>query len=337
MPDISGGKFVIVGGASLLGSHIGEQLLAGGVREIVLFDSLSLGSTDNIDFLLSDARCRFLRGDALRLNELYDALDGADGVFAVAGFLGGPLNANPWMGLDVNVRGLQNILEASRYRGVHKVVFSSSNGVYGKVGDEPNTEESPFRWAGMPPAVVLYCASKIMGEALGQMYHQRHGLGFVGLRYSALYGERQHKRAIAVSQMVSLYEQVRTGRRPVIEGDGEQVTDYVYAGDAARANLLAMVSPVSGVGLNIVSGVDSSQNDVARLVMAACGVEREPEYWTDPAKLLMPVERRLCFSRAKAKELIGWEPEVPIETGIVRLVRWLDAQGDASSGPVSTR
>ena len=209
MPVISGGKFVVVGGASLLGSHIGDQLLAGGAREVVLLDNLALGSTENIDHLLSDKRCTFVRGDALRLNEMYDPMDKADGVFAVAGFLGGPMQANPWLGIDVNVRGLQNILEASRYQRIKKVVFSSSNGIYGALGDEPNTDDSPLRWAGMPPALILYCASKIMGEGLGLLYQQRYGLDFLALRYSALYGERQHKRAIAVTQMVQAYESIR--------------------------------------------------------------------------------------------------------------------------------
>lgn len=89
MPDISVGKFLVVGGASLLGSHIGEQPLAGGAREIVLLDSLVLGSTDNTDFLLSDPRCSFIRGDAPRLNEPYDPMAQADGVFGVAGLVCG--------------------------------------------------------------------------------------------------------------------------------------------------------------------------------------------------------------------------------------------------------
>jgi hypothetical protein len=60
-------------------------------------------------------------------------------------------------------------LEASRYQHVKKVVGSSSNGVYGAIGDEPNTDDSPLRWAGMPPTLTLYCASKIMGEGLGPL------------------------------------------------------------------------------------------------------------------------------------------------------------------------
>lgn len=324
MPSIAQGKFVVVGGASLLGSHIGEQLLVGGAREVVLLDSLALGSTENINFLLSDKRCTFVRGDALRLNELYDPMVNADGVFAVAGFLGGPMRANPWLGIDVNVRGLQNILEASRYRNVKKVVFSSSNGIYGAVGNEPNTDDSPFRWAGMPPAVVLYCASKIMGEGLCMLYKQQYGLDFLALRYSAIYGERQHKRAIAVTQMVQAYESIRSGKRPVIDRDGTQVTDYIYAGDAARANLMAMSSQASGAGMNVVSGVDTSQNQVVEMVLKACKSHLKPEYYTDPAKLLMPAEKKLEFSRVRAKELLDWEPQISIEEGIRKLVGWLD-------------
>lgn len=324
MPTISQGKFVIVGGASLLGSHIAEQLLAGGAREVVLLDSLSLGSTDNIEFLLADPRCSFVRGDALRLNELFDPLQDADGVFAVAGFLGMPMAANPWLGIDVNVRGAQNILEAARHQGVKKVVQSSSVGVYGALGDEPNSDDSPLRWAGMPPALILYCASKIMAEGLGQLYAQRHGLDFLALRYSAIYGERQHKRASAVSQVVEAWEHIRAGKAPVLERDGTQVQDYIYVGDVARANLLAMTSAASGTGMNIASGEDTSQNRVVELVLQACKSDLKPTYFTDPNKLLMPQQTKQGYSRARAKALIGWEPQVSIEDGIARLVAWLD-------------
>lgn len=324
MPAIASGKFVIVGGASLLGSHIAEQLLGSGAREVVLLDSLALGSTDNIDFLLTDKRCAFVRGDALRLNELFDPMKNADGVFAVAGFLGMPLAANPWLGIDVNVRGAQNILEAARVQGVKKVVQSSSVGVYGALGDEPNSDDSPLRWAGMPPALILYCASKIMGEGLGQLYQQRYGLDFLALRYSAIYGERQHKRASAVSQVVEAWENIRAGKPPVLERDGTQVQDYIYVGDVARANLLAMQSAASGAGMNIASGVDTSQNRVVELVLAACQSDLKPSYFTDPNKLLMPQQTKQGYSRARARELIGWEPQVSIEQGIARLVAWLD-------------
>jgi UDP-glucose 4-epimerase len=327
MPAISGSKFVVVGGASLLGSHIGEQLLEGGAREVVLLDSLALGSTENIEFLLSDKRCSFVRGDVVRLHELFDPFENADGVFAVAGFLANPMAANPWLGIDVNVRGQENILEAARVRGVKKVVQSSSVGVYGALDDKhPNTEASPLNWAGFPPALTLYSASKIMGEGLGQLYQQQFGLDFVALRYSALYGERQHKRAIAVTQMVEAWENIRRGEPPVIQGDGRQVQDYVYIGDVARANLLAMTSPATGVGINIASGVDTSQNRVVELVTKACKSDIKARYYNDPKRLQQAPQTKQGYSRALAEKLIGWEPKVSIEEGIARLVTWLDEQ-----------
>ena len=330
MPAISGGKYVVVGGASMLGAHIGAQLLDGGASEVILLDSLALGSTQNINELLADNRCKFVRGDMLRINELYDAFQNAAGVFSVAGFLGAPMAANPWLGLDVNIRGVQNVMEAARYTGVKKVVFSSSVGVYGAIGDEPNTDDSPLRWAGMQPAVVLYCASKIMGEAIGRLYTQKYGVDFVGLRYTALYGEKQHKRAMDGTRTIEAYERIRAGLRPQIEGTGEQVQDFIYIGDAARANLMAMESAATGVGMNIASGDDTSRNKITELLLKSCGSDLKPEYYTDPSRVSMPAETKQGYSRARAKELIGWEPQVSIEEGIDRLVKWLDVSGGAS-------
>jgi UDP-glucose 4-epimerase len=330
MPKISGGKYVVVGGASLLGSHIGEQLLAEGASEVILLDNLSLGSTDNIDALTADPRCKFVRGDILRTNELHDAFENAAGVFAVAGFLAGPITGNPWLGIDVNVRGMQNLLDAARYQNVSKVVFSSSVGVYGAVGDEPNSEDSPLRWSGMQPGLALYCASKIMGEGLGRLYQQRYGIEFLALRYSAIYGERQHKRAIDATRMVEAYERIKNGLAPRLEGDGTGVQDYVYVGDVARANLMGMESTASDKGINIASGVDTSQTRIVELIGEACGSTLQIEFYDDPTKVKGPPSTKQGFSIDKAKRLIGWEPAMSIEDGVKRLVAWFDQERSGS-------
>jgi UDP-glucose 4-epimerase len=326
MPAIAGGKFVVLGGASQVGSHIGEQLLAGGARELVLLDNLSLGSLEPLQPLLADARCRFVRADVLRLNELFDPLAGADGVFTVAGLMPSTLGDNPWLGLDVNIRGVQNTLEACRYQRVKKLVFSSSTGVYGSPDDDPTHEDSPLRWQVLPPAMALYCASKVMGEGLARLYRQRYGLDFVALRYTAVYGERQHRRALVGGHIADTCERVRRGLPPFIDGDGRQVHDYVYAGDVARANLMAMESPVSGEGLNVCSGVATSQNRVVEIVMQACGANLKPEVRQNPNAARLPAASKQAYSREKAKRLLGWEPQVSIEEGIARVLRWVDRQ-----------
>ncbi len=325
MPQIAGNSFVIVGGASLLGANIGQQLLEADVGKIILVDNLSLGTATAVDELVRDPRCTFLRGDMLRINELFDAFDGTSGVFNVAGFLGGPMLANPWIGLDVNIRGLQNVLEAARIKGVSRVVFSSSLGVYGRITDQPCTEEMPFDWNGVGPGLALYSGSKIVGEGLCQLYHQTYGLGYAALRYSNLYGEHQHKRAIDGTRVVNAWASIRAGQPPVIEGDGTNVTDFVYIGDAARANLLAMEADGSGA-YNICSGVDTSFNELVGALLKACGSDLEPEYRVDAAKVANPVVTRIGVSVEKAKRELGWAPQVDIEEGMRRLVTWLDAE-----------
>ena len=336
MPAIKDGRYVIVGGASLLGSNIAKQLLQGGVREVVLLDNLALGSADAVADLIEDKRCTFLRSDMTRLNELLDPFKGAAGVFSVAGFLSGPMLANPWMGLDVNVRGLQNVLEAARVMDVRKVVFSSSIGVYGKMGQSPNSEVQPFGWDALPPALILYSGSKIVGEGLCRLYHDQHGIGYAALRYTNLYGENQHKRAIDGTRIVNAWERIRAGQRPIIEGTGNQVADFVYIGDVARANLMAMESAVNGA-FNIASGRDTTFNEVVGAILKACKSDLQPEYKVDAAKVSNPVEARLGISVEKARRELGWEPQIDIEQGMRRLVAWLDQNARSAHPPLERR
>jgi UDP-glucose 4-epimerase len=325
MPAISGNKFVVVGGASLLGSHIGDQLLAAGSGQVVLFDNLALGSTDNIKALLKDSRCTFLRGDVLRLNELLPVFEGASGIFAVAGFLTKPLSMNPAVGLDVNIRGLQNILDASRQHKNQKVIFSSSTGVYGIKDRGVADETAPLKWQGLPAAGVLYCASKVLGEGLGRLYHDQHGIEFVSLRYSAIFGERLHTRALDATRMVEVYENVRAGQAPVVDGDGSAVQDYVYVGDVARANLLAMERGASSESYNIVSGLYTSVSRVVDLVIKACDSDLTPTYRVAKGPAVEPQEQ-FSYSREKAKKDLGWEPSVSIDQGVHMVVDWLDKE-----------
>lgn len=326
MPSITGGKFVVLGGASQVGSHIGEQLLAGGAREVVLLDNLSLGSPEFLQPLLAHARCTLVRADVLRLNELFDPLAKADGVFAVAGLMATSIGENPWIGMDVNIRGVQNALEVCRLQGVTKVVFSSSAGVYGLPEDDPTDEDSPLRWQKLPPAMALYCASKVIGESLARLYQQRYGLDYVSLRYTAVYGERQHRRALVGGHIAETCRRIRSGQRATIEGDGRQVHDYIYAGDVARANLMAMESSVTGEGFNICSQVDTSQARVVEIVTQACGSSLLPEYRQNPDSAKLPDAAKQGYSCEKARRMLGWEPQASIEEGIKRVLAWVDQQ-----------
>src|SRR5205814_5844675 len=88
--------------------------------------------------------------------------------------------------------------------------------------------------------------ARLLAENLLRLYKQRYGLDYIALRYSTVYGERQHHRGVNALHIIESYERIKAGERPVIAGDGSEAHDYVYVGDVARANVMAMTSEVSG-------------------------------------------------------------------------------------------
>src|SRR5579864_2157045 len=143
------GAYLITGGASLIGSHLADQLLAEGAGEVRLLDNYSLGAPSTIAHLTDEPRIKRIRGDVLRLPDLMDAMKDVDGVFALAGYLTLPMAQDPLTGVSVNTLGMVNTLEACRFSGVRRVVFSSSVAVYGTPTEHPITEEAGYVSAGL--------------------------------------------------------------------------------------------------------------------------------------------------------------------------------------------
>lgn len=325
MAKVEGNKFVIAGGLSQIGSEITKHLLEAGAREVLLFDNYSLGTEDTVGGVLSDPRVKLLRGDVLRINELFDAFQDAAGVYAVAGFLTLPMSQNPALGLAVNVNGMLNICEAARYRGGVKVIFSSSVAVYGETEEDLTTERAPWVWSGQQPGAALYGGSKIIGESLGRLYSQRHRVPFVSLRYSSVYGERQHRRAVNSAYIVDTIAAVRKGERPVIPDDGSEVHDYIHIHDIARANIMAMESDVTGESYNVATGVSTSLNDLVGIILQQMRSDLKPEHKKIEGKIRATVSSTLNFSNDKIREQIGWTPAISIEEGIRRIIAWAEA------------
>lgn len=317
-------KFVVTGGFGLIGSHIAEQLLAAGAREVVLFDNGAVGSCSTVEHLLGRRSITVVQGDILRINELYDAFEGASGVFHTAYFITIPLSKNLWAGMDVNIRGLMNVLEACRVRGVPRIVYSSSISTYGNTVDEVVTEDKPFAGAGVHPAAALYGAGKVISEHLCAFYKERHGLDYIALRISSVYGERQHGRGINVLPILQAYERIQQGLPPQINAQAEEVHDYIYAGDVAVAQLLAMRSEVSGEALNVAAGESTSYEQLIRTVLDACDSQLEPEFKEESGRLRSAAVTRNRFSIDKADRLLGWKPRVSLREGISRLIAWED-------------
>src|SRR5215207_6827261 len=216
---------------------------------------------------------------------------------------------------------------SSRHAGIaalKKVVFSSSVATFGDPEADSVDETTPFRWHTAAPALALYAASKIIGENLLRLYHQRHGLDYIALRYSTVYGERQHHRGVNALHIIESYERIKQGERPVIAGDGSEAHDYVHVGDVARANLMAMASEVSGESFLIATGVDTSVNQIVEILLKLTNSPLQPRHIDDPAKVQTTTKASLGFSPAKARWMLGWQAQTGIEDGIRRLIAWAE-------------
>lgn len=323
---VSGGRFVIIGGGSLVGSATAAELLDAGAAEVRLFDNFSMGAETAVAHLRDNPRLSVVRGDVMRMADLLAAMEGMDGALLLAAYMTLNMDRDPWGGLDVNIRGVQNALEAAAARGVKKVVFASSNAVYGYgpgiKGDL--VETTPFFSEGAPPAAILYGATKIIGEQLCRTYTRKHGLPHVVLRYSTVYGERQHHRAANALYIIETLEKLAKGEPPEIFGDGSETKHFVYVGDLARANRMAFESAASDVAVNCSGPAPITTKELVELVTELAGGGPAPRFVGEtPGKVRLTSGGAFRIAHEKAQDAIGWKPEVDMREGLTRLIAWL--------------
>jgi len=322
---IKGGRFLIIGGGSLVGSASAELFLKEGAAEVTILDNFFQGSHDAIMHLEGDKRLKVVQGDVMRLPQLIEATKGVDGVLHLAAVMTITMDRDPWTGLDVNIRGTQNAIEACSINGVKKFVFTSSTAVYGYgpgiVGDL--VETTPFHSVGSPPAAVLYGATKIIGEQLCRTAFAKRGLDYVVVRYATVYGERQHYRAANALYIIETHDRVRRGERPRVIGDGSEAKHFVHVSDAARANAAAFTANATDVAVNISGPKPTTTLEIVRLVTEIAGKKLEPEHIEPEAgKVRLTSGGAWQLDHALAERTIGWRPVVDMREGIQRLLAW---------------
>ena len=317
---LNGARVLVAGGGSLVGSHLAAALLARDVAEVVIYDPIAFDAEDALGDLKSDPRVTMIRGDLMKLHQTVEHMEGIDGAVNLAAFMTLGVSQNPIDAIDLNVRGHMHFLEAARVRDVKKVVFASSNAVYGYGIGGGIAEDTPHHNAGIPAAAAAYGSTKILGEQLCRLYYQKHGLDYVVCRFSTVYGENQHYRAANALYIIETWDRLQRGEAPQLFGDGSESKDFVYAGDVARAVCMALESDATDVALNTSGGEGISTKDLVALVTRISGKNIEPEYISDDGRVRLPTGAGLHFINTKAREVLGWEPEMDLEEGIRRLV-----------------
>jgi len=215
--------------------------------------------------------------------------------------------SDPAFDARVNVEGTINVLDAARQAGVARVVNTSTGGaIYGEGRVLPAAEDHPVA----PEAP--YGQSKFCAEGYCQLFRRLHGLSTVSLRYGNVYGPRQDP--LGEAGVIAIFcGKLLDGGTPTVFGDGLQTRDYVYVGDVVRANLLAAEANAREA-INIGTGVGTSVLALVESLAAQADGPFEPEMAPErPGEV-----RHIHLDYSRARDELGWEPEVGLDEGLER-------------------
>jgi nucleoside-diphosphate-sugar epimerase len=305
-------RYVVTGSAGFIGRHVCSELLKGG-HDVVGVDAF----TDYYDPSLKRANARWLGSHARYRGVELDLVTGAldelfDGVAAVIHLAGQPGVRLSWSDgfdryVERNVLASQRVLESVRRTAAPRLVLASSSSVYGNAAVYPTTEESPTR------PFSPYGVTKLAMEELAWSYVDNWQVPVVALRYFTVYGPAQRP-DMGMHRFIA---HAAAGEPLPVYGDGEQVRDFTYVSDVARATIAAAsVDLPAGTLLNVAGGSSTTVNSVLGLVSECVGREivrhRMPEQPGDVRATGGTIDR--------ARRLLHWEPEMPLAEGVKRQV-----------------
>ncbi len=294
-------KILVTGGAGFIGSHIVE-MYQGRAEEIRVLDNLRTGYRRNLDGLVHT----FIEGSITDRDLVREAVDGVDYIFHLAALVSVPESmGKPGECVDINVRGLLNVLEEASAAGVRKLVFASSAAVYGDNPTVPKTESM------LPEPKSPYAITKLDGEYYLGMFQREGRLETAAIRFFNVFGPRQDPKGAYAAAVPIFMEKAVRNEDITVFGDGGQTRDFIYVKDIAGALSFAVETPgVTGV-FNAGYGGQITINDLAERIIAAAGSTSEVLHGPERAG-------DVKHSRASADKLraAGWEPMHSLEEGL---------------------
>ncbi len=305
-------RAMVTGGCGFIGSELVRQLAAQGTKVFVV-DNLVNGRRENLGDLQPD-RVQLMVADIRDGQRMVELLAEVDAVFHLACLGVRHSIHSPQENHEVNATATLQLLAAAMAKGVKRFIYVSTSEVYGTARWAPMTEEHPTY-----PNTV-YGASKLAGECYTRAFYATYGYPIVVVRPFNTYGPRSHHEGDSGEVIPKFLLRCLAGRPMVVFGDGTQTRDFTYVEDTARGIMLAGTTDAAvGRTINLGSGREIAISDLAHKVAKVTG---HPD-----ASVIHEIPRpgdvlRLFADTTQACQLLGFQPQVALQEGLVRLRDW---------------
>lgn len=318
-----GCRVLVTGGASFIGSHLVDRLVALGAV-VRVADDLSSGRIENL--ALSRDHIEFIEGDLRDRDFAQRAVAGMQIVFHLAACHGGrgfidthPADCATNMVLD----GI--VFDECRRAGVDRVCYASSACVY-PVGRQERPVDGnvvylkeewadPFR-EGCAWSDGEYGWAKLMGEMSLRAYHKQYGMKSVSCRYFTAYGERENETHAVVALIAKAFIKMDPYE---IWGDGQQDRNFTYVGDIVEGSIRACERIDDGSAVNVGTAEHVKVIDLAKMIFAQTGFSPR-DFNFDMSKPVGVFSRAADLSRCRA--ILDWEPSISVDEGLRRTIDW---------------
>jgi UDP-glucose 4-epimerase len=300
-------KILVTGGAGFIGSNLVDSLIALN-HKVVVIDDLSSG----LEFYIND-KAKFYQKSLLDqdLSNIFEK-EGIDFVFHLAAQIDVRKSvSDPVLDNEINVLAALNLLNNCVKYKTKKIIFSSTGGaIYGDSDVLPN-KESDLTYPLSPYGIHKLCVEKYLNY-----YYVNQGLNYTTLRFANVYGPRQYKGGEA--GVVAIFtEKAIKKEKCLMFGDGKQTRDFVFVDDVVSALMLAMDINCQGE-INIGTGQETNLWQIVEAIEIALGEKLQIEVL--PPKL--GEQRRSVLDISRAKEVLNWQPQVDLKTGILKTINW---------------